>query len=72
MFPPHPEKLSEICKQGFEDTLAYLKVNSMYLVFFENAVVSTRVFVKKNHYGGKIDKPKTNTKFAKCRTWGTS
>lgn len=32
MFPPHPEKLSEICKQGFEDALAYLKRNGMSLI----------------------------------------
>ncbi|KAF6027531.1 bmm [Bugula neritina] len=29
MFPPHPEKLSQICKQGFEDALSYLKENHM-------------------------------------------
>lgn len=30
MFPPHPERLSEICKQGFEDALAFLKRNSKF------------------------------------------
>ncbi|XP_067940405.1 1-acylglycerol-3-phosphate O-acyltransferase Pnpla3-like [Watersipora subatra] len=29
MFPPHPEQLSEICKQGFQDALAFLKINKL-------------------------------------------
>lgn len=28
LFPPHPEILSDMCQQGFDDTLRYLQRNS--------------------------------------------
>lgn len=28
LFPPHPEILSDMCQQGFDDTLKYLQNNS--------------------------------------------
>lgn len=28
LFPPHPEILSDMCQQGFDDTLMYLQNNS--------------------------------------------
>ena len=40
MFPPHPEKLSEICKSGFEDALAFLKKNSESIVSISESIVS--------------------------------
>ena len=30
LFPPHPEVLSNMCRQGFDDTLKYLQRNSKF------------------------------------------
>lgn len=31
LFPPHPEILSDMCQQGFDDTLMYLQTNSKWI-----------------------------------------
>lgn len=33
LFPPHPEILSDMCQQGFDDCLMYLQKNSKAFVF---------------------------------------
>jgi len=33
-FPPAPEVLSNMCRQGFDDALRYLQKNSQYLAPF--------------------------------------
>lgn len=39
LFPPHPEILSDMCKQGFDDALKFLQRNSEYTVYMVHTVI---------------------------------
>lgn len=42
LFPPHPEILSELCRQGFQDTLRFLALRSEHSRFFAHLICETQ------------------------------